>query len=328
MEIHISCELNSGNARKFADDLYKNRDADSLSINISELKFVYPFSTLFLLSAIWSAVDYRKSKNLLPTQITYNKGNLSNTYLGYFGFFKQLGIDFGNKVCSQQGSTFIPISEIKFKTIENESIERKIPIQEIIQERAESLIKIILPHTKYENEEDQLLSYSLREIIRNCFEHGSARSCYIMGQRWSNGYAELAILDRGIGIKNALQKKFSIKDNKTALNLAISPGISSGNINSQDYYANSGFGLYITSELCKRYGVFVLCSSDGMLTINRDGSPSYVETPPLGTIVRLRMNINNGEYFPNVKQLIIQEGEKIATMATGSDIKASKASKN
>lgn len=190
------------------------------------------------------------------------------------------------------------------------------------------MVKIILPNDFYENEEDQLLSYSLREIIRNCFEHGGARSCYIMGQRWKNGHAELAILDRGVGIKHALSKRFPLDSTRKALELAVVPGISSGNTESNDYYANSGFGLFVTSELCRRYGKFALCSSGGMLNIQKGKRDNYLETPPVGTLVRLRMKIDNGEYFPNVKQQIILRGEELVARIEGGARKASKASKN
>lgn len=140
--------------------------------------------------------------------------------------------------------------------------------------------------------------------------------------------AELAILDRGIGVFAALGKKFNFTNKKQCLEMAISPGISSGNIDSEDYYANSGFGLYVTSELCQRYGKFSLCSSEGMITISKNDNPSYTDTPPLGTIVRLRMKIDSGEYFPNVKQNIITQGEELAGLAMGEPRKASKASKN
>lgn len=328
LEIKINDNLDSDMARKIATRLFENKDTPHLSLNLENTGFVYPFSSLLLLSAIWTTIDYREENGLESIEIIYNSKNPACTYLGYFGFFREIGIDFGRENDGEIRKNFIPIITIKLKSLKKEASEQGLAIQEIIQRKSEEIVKIILPNDRYDNEEDQLLAFSLREIIRNCFEHGEARACYVMGQRWKNGYAELAILDRGIGIQSALSKKFAISKTKHALEMAISPGISSGNIDSDDYYANSGFGLYITSELCKRYGKFALCSSEGMLNISKSAKPTYVTTPPVGTIVRLRMKIDNGEYFPNVRQLIINTGEEIAGIAAGEPRKASKASKN
>lgn len=325
--VKVGKNLDLDIARKVSLQLYEQKDRDDLALCFYDIRFVFPFSTLYLLSTIWTINNHRESRNLPPLEIYYNEYNDACSYLGYFGFFRRIGIDFGAENDGMQG-TYIPITEIKSEELQEEAIKKKVAFQEIIERMSEKIVKIILPNEFYENQEDQLLSYSLREIIRNCFEHGEAKSCYVMGQRWQNGYAELAILDLGKGIKNALSKNFSIDSTKKALQLAILPGISSGNTQSNDYYANSGFGLYVTSQLCKLYGKFALCSSEGMLKVQNGKSDSYLETPPVGTLVRLRMKIPNGYYFPNVKQKIISEGEALAETVEGSAKKASKASKN
>lgn len=325
--IKISGNLDVDMARKVSIQLYDNKDCENLVLCFKQIGFTYPFSSLFLLSTIWTIIDYREDKKLKPLEISYQEDNRACTYLGYFGFFRSIGIDFGMINNGMKGS-YIPITQIKSKALMREAENKEIAFQEVIQKKSEQIVKIILPNDVYENEEDQLLSYSLREIIRNCFEHGEARSCYVMGQRWKDGYAELAILDRGMGVKRALSKKFPIESTRKALELAIAPGVSSGDIESEDYYANSGFGLYVTSELCKRYGKFALCSSEGMLTIQKNTKANYLETPPVGTLVRLRMKIQNNEYFPNVKQQIILKGEDMVEITEGTARKASKASKN
>lgn len=326
--VKIGKRLDLDIATKVSLQLYKQKDRDDLALCFDDIGFVFPFSTLYLLSTIWTINHHRESRNLSRLRIiNYKKDNDACSYLGYFGFFRNIGIDFGTENNGMRGK-YIPITEIKLQVLLEEAHEKKVAFQEIIEKKSEQIVRIILPNEFYENQENQLLSYSLREIIRNCFEHGLAKSCYVMGQRWENGYAELAILDLGVGIKNALSKKIEIASTKKALQSAILPGVSSGNTESNDYYANSGFGLFVTSELCKRYGKFALCSSEGMLKIQKGKSDSYLETPPVGTLVRLRMKIPNGEYFPNVKQKIISEGENLAKSVEGSARKASKASKN
>ncbi|MBN6207458.1 ATP-binding protein [Ralstonia pickettii] len=110
-------------------------------------------------------------------------------------------------------------------------------------------------------------SYSIREVIRNVFEHSQAAECYVCGQRWKSGQVEIAILDEGIGIARTLSEAHGIESDAEALQLAIRPGISrTSNFSAQqNIYDNSGFGLYVMSELGASFGWFALGSGDALL---------------------------------------------------------------
>ena len=47
--------------------------------------------------------------------------------------------------------------------------------------------------------EQLMVSYCLREVIRNVFEHAQTDTCTVMAQRYSDGAAEIAIIDNGMG---------------------------------------------------------------------------------------------------------------------------------
>ena len=95
-----------------------------------------------------------------------------------------------------------------------------------------------------------MLSYCFREVIRNVFEHANCGECSVMAQSWSNNIAEVAIIDRGVGIKKSLSSTYNIVTHVDALKLAVKPGISSGSVLSTGgKWGNEGYGLYILSLL-------------------------------------------------------------------------------
>lgn len=75
-----------------------------------------------------------------------------------------------------------------------------------------------------------LLTYLIREILRNIPEHADCETAWICGQYWSDNTAEIAIVDEGIGIKNSLQKNSThrqyIETDEDALQFAVRAGIS------------------------------------------------------------------------------------------------------
>ena len=110
--------------------------------------------------------------------------------------------------------------------------------------------------------------------------------------------------------------------------LAHMPGITSGgdpaNGNEWD---NSGFVLYVTSEIGKRFVNFSILSSNKLL-LNAGRNNPIKDVPLHGTIVKLKVNTNSGDYFPNILKQTIGEGEKIALNISGSIKTASKMSKS
>ena len=47
----------------------------------------------------------------------------------------------------------------------------------------------------------KLMTYLIREILRNIPEHAESHKAWICGQYWSDNTAEIAILDEGIVLK-------------------------------------------------------------------------------------------------------------------------------
>ena len=94
--------------------------------------------------------------------------------------------------------------------------------------------------------------------------------------------------------------------------LAHMPGITSGGdpANGSEW-DNSGFVLYVTSEIGKRFVNFSILSSNKLL-LNAGRNNPIKDVPLHGTIVKLKVKTNNGYFFPNILKQTIGEGEKIA----------------
>lgn len=151
-----------------------------------------------------------------------------------------------------------------------------------IKQKSSELAKIICRNNI---EMQALMTYLIREILRNIPEHADSDKAWICGQYWADGSAEIAIVDEGIGIKNSLQKnaihRQYVLDDLSALQCAVKAGISQafhpgrGN-RSDDVWSNSGYGLFMASEICKELGgSFCIASGTDYLYI--DGNPLITE---------------------------------------------------
>lgn len=119
-------------------------------------------------------------------------------------------------------------------------------------------------------------SYSIREIIRNVFEHSLSESAWICGEYWpSRNNAQIAIMDEGIGILRSLKNNSNysiLKNDKEANNLALEAGVSC-TLGQKQYasqiWQNSGYGLYMAKSLCLKGGFFILSSGEHTIFLKK-----------------------------------------------------------
>ncbi len=171
------------------------------------------------------------------------------------------------------------------------------------------------------------LTYCIKEIVRNVFEHSGSNECFIAGQRWRDDSVEIVIMDEGVGILKTLSESYSLASDHDALISAIKPGVSriSNLAQSLNLSDNSGFGLYVLSQIGQRFGQFVLGSGTAALC-QQTGKKAEIEpTKFFGTFVGVRMNERPAN-FRLLLDEIVEIGEKEATHA-GIQGKASSSSK-
>ena len=92
---------------------------------------------------------------------------------------------------------------------------------------------------------------------------------------------------------------------------------------------NSGFGLFVLSELGHEAGEFTLASNGRYIQIQRGVPlPRFDGVQVSGTAIKLLVDLESAEYFPNRLQQLVQRGEQAHYQATGITKHASKRSKS
>jgi len=244
-----------------------------------------PFSTLVF--------DFQNTEWLEPFSMLYFSGLLKNyrinhdvkvfvqnfsklDYGKHMGFFSACGANVGKKVGQALGSeTYLPISDIIFNSPSRIETTRPTIVQEIIEEKAIALAEVLLGKHTEQNLVD-VISFSIREIGRNVYEHSGADRLSYVAQFWpAKSEVEICISDLGCGIYSSILQNSHLvpQSNLDAIGMCLLPGIScKGNVfegRSSDHWKNSGFGLYMMASLCALDGsIFVLSNDSGLLIKN------------------------------------------------------------
>lgn len=263
---------------------------------------------------------------LIPAiKYEFDEANPTMTYLGHMGFFGFIGVEFGKQPGEAKGSeNYLPMRLIRKSDLLTLDSSTHNPIGKSVSKLSRELAFILT--NKHEAKIIDPISYCFRETIRNVFEHSNASECLAFAQGWPKyDEVELAILDGGRGIRKSLSEKYDkLTSDKEALELAIKPGITRANLDTatNDRWANSGFGLYVLSEIGRELGAFTLISGDAAVHLENGeiGFPDYHFS---GTAVRLSMRRPKGENLKLLIEEIINRGEREAD-AKGQLVRASK----
>src|SRR6266478_3371702 len=305
--------INEAQAFEDLERIWNDPD-DVIDVNFSRVDFGQASGALVLSSGL-QAIRVRRPK----VEISASGIDLliqSHSYLAHVGFFQHAGIDIGTRPGGDTGSSaYLPITEIDIEKLRRERGDGTTPIGKLVQSECDRLAEIITQSHK--GRDTKPVSYCLREVIRNAFEHGATKTCSLFAQRYSNRI-ELSIVDCGRGVWRSLAQRFTLSSDVEALQLAIKPGVSGAEPLAEDEtaeWANSGFGLYVLSEVGKSVGGFMICSGNGALHFStKDGWVHDYKFP--GTAVRLTISKPPGKNFEDLINDIIKEGEKIVA---GSD---------
>jgi hypothetical protein len=309
MEIFLPSKFDRDTLMPFFLQLDNSREEEKVVINFSNLNYSLPTATLIAGTKIREWVEYRASKKLNSFADGISDKNTGHTYLMHVGFFKYIKMPIGKDMGEARGSiNYLPITKIKIEPFDVAVNDIK-AWHESIQDEASRLARI-LTKSEFGSEEFKTYSYCLREIIRNVFEHSGALECYIFGQRWINGQAEIAVVDSGIGIKSSLGSAYVINTDEDALNFALRPGISRTNNLSPDenVYGNSGFGLYVLSNIAASFGWFIFGSNRSRVVGYNNTARDYQEFSFPGTFFGMRLK-TSPKSFRGVLLDVISVGE-------------------
>lgn len=331
MNLVCPSRLDDTNAVAFVNSLRRSENDPDLIIDFRRIGFALPFATLLLAESVRQLFHDRKPKGL-PNLAHINTPGVADTdglsYLKHVGFFQYIGFKAGNppNAPGLSNSHYIPIKQLKEQELRND-IKGK-GIQDAIERQSYNIASMIVEGG---SPDSTMLAYCYREIIRNTFEHANIDYCTLMAQRWGAGDVagdvEIAIIDRGRGILESMREAYDVDSAEQAISLALRPGVSRvKQPRSTEKWANSGFGLYILSQIGLQYGEFVICSSGKMLRLCCE-EEGFKDVTFTGTAIKLRVNLNDAEYFPNFLELTGRRGEEEVFKTTGERKSASQKSK-
>jgi anti-sigma regulatory factor (Ser/Thr protein kinase) len=312
-------------AIEFVNQLANAVHAEELCVDFRSVDFVKPFGTLIIANGLRRFVGERKA-NGLKTSAQLPKGDLGAcSYLRHIGFFEYIGVTSGNRPGDAKGSkTYVPIRVVTLSDLQMASGGRAFQLG--AEKLSDQLADVVYPRIT----EQIMMQYCLREIIRNVFEHGEIDSCTVFAQRYSSGWAEVAIIDEGIGIHTSLSRSIPLTTVDDALRMAIMPGISRvTKPQGTGEWENSGFGLYVLSELGNDLGEFMLASNGRYQCLSaRPSGVTFGDLAVPGTAVKLLVDLEAADYFPNRLRQIVATGEQHHLKQHGTVKSASKRSKS
>jgi len=324
-------DLTARNAIDFCNTEHNFSGLEKVIYDHKYLGTVEPFGMLLVGSKIRELMDKYPDVNFSDRNFEHNE------YAAHMGFFQSIYQDFGNKPGEANGSsTYVPITRLEVKKLRLESYENDEVVQETIEKKAMALSKVI---SRGNGKLQKILTYSIRELMRNIVEHSESQSIWFAGQYWpSKDKVEISLVDEGVGIKQALSfnPNLKIENDTDALLLSIEPGISGkafkykGKFRKQvdSIWQNSGYGLYVTSRICQLGGDFLICSGKSALII-KGKKHQITDTNFNGTAIRMRLKVSNiNRINENIIEQIVSEGETTAKEnSSRSIISASKVSR-
>jgi hypothetical protein len=314
MKLDLPSSLSAESISAFSVSLHQAQDADEYVIDFGRLRFFSPFSMLLV------SANLRRFRQERP-HATCNAINFENhSYAAHMGCFKSFGLDFGNAPGEALGSeTHIPLQDLNTAEIKQQATARGVNVGVVLEERAAKLAKMLVRQDG--GDLVDTLTFSIREILRNVVEHSESPTVSLCAQWWpSKGQVEVGILDCGRGIRAGLADNphFEFQDDRAAIQMALMPGVS-GNTAAgwgDDPWQNSGYGLYMTSRICRRGGSFVILSGSSGIKLNSilktDISGNF-----RGTAVRLLINTRGVRELSDRLAQFRQDGLRAAKRVKG-----------
>lgn len=235
----------------------------------------------------------------------------AHEYLAHVGFFQWLGISVGKVPGSLTGgATWLPVTTLARAELDQRITETGKPLGSVIQQECERLARLVTQSNQFKVTAP--LAYCLREVIRNVFEHAETDRCVFCAQKCFDGSIELAVIDQGRGIRRSLEERLQFASDEEALRVALRPGVSRNpSKDTENPWGNSGFGLFVLSEIGRELGTFRVVS--GQAGLHLSGNETCAETAAFGgTAIQLRFLRPKGANLANYIESIIARGEGVS----------------
>ncbi|MEZ0020000.1 ATP-binding protein [Sinorhizobium fredii] len=293
--VKLPSMLTPAHISRFGCELHALDEADEFEFDFGSRRWFPPFSMVLL------AMHLRRFRERHPKAECFAINHENHGYAAHMGFFKTFGMDHGNAPGEALGSwTYVPIQSVRRTELAEKASQKYQELGHVIEQKAAALSSILTQTAS--GVLHDTLTYSIREILRNVFEHSGADEVFICAQHWPSRHeVEVGIVDAGMGIREGLAENpsFQFETDRESLHAALMPGVS-GNIwagKGDDPWMNTGYGLYMTNRICRAGGSFFICSGDAGLWLegrHKVDVPSDLQ----GTAVRLSLKTSQ---LPDLK---------------------------
>lgn len=299
MKVHIPNSAFLGNLNTFLSTL-DMQDSNTLEITTNpKWLSVHPV-VISMIAALGRSVD---PKNISCGEILAPSGHYLKR-MGLFEFIKIKPVMKDIKVHEPAGR-FIPITQIKNSNDLDNFIKDLVP----------------LLHLDQEPKHAQAIQHIFSELIRNVLEHAqSADGAIVCAQYFkkSNKIA-IGVVDAGVGLKESIRQSYPIKEDITAIKLALTPGITGTTRKPGGTAQNAGFGLFLIKSIAYiNSDFFTIISGDKMYKllqrckgeIKLEGNPFNYRhnimniSPWKGVVVGVDISLDQTEEFKTLLNII------------------------
>ena len=319
IKVKVPQNLSLINALNFCNRLWDLEHSDEYEFDFVNLGLVEPFTMAYV------ANEIKRFRETKPQSQFRAVNHQDKSYAAHMGFFRAFGLKFGNEPGEASGSsTYLPLTILKVTDLQSEAGDSGEHVGNIIESKSAEIAKMLT--RQQTGDLVDTLTFSIREIIRNVVEHSNSEVIEYCAQYWpTRRLVEFAVLDTGQGIMKGLSTNpyLKINDERDALHLAMLPGVSGKMYKGvkkrkHDEWQNSGFGLYMTSRICRNGGNFFIASNNKSIFLD-SSSKQDLECKYSGTALRLRINTSRISSCSEMLARYRSEGYNAAKRFAGDD---------
>lgn len=319
IKVNIPQNLSLNNALNFCNLLWDLEHSNEYTFDFANLRLVEPFTMAYV------ANELKRFRETKPQSKFTALNHTEKSYAAHMGFFRAFGLKFGNEPGEAVGSnTYLPLTILNVAELQKEAADSYDHVGNVIEAKSEQIAKILTQQDV--GDLVDTLTFSIREILRNVVEHSGSEVIEYCAQYWpTKNLVEFAVLDTGNGIMCGLSNNpyLKITDERDALHLAMLPGVSGKMYKGvkkrkHDEWQNSGFGLYMTSRICRNGGNFFIASNDKSIFLDST-SKQDLECKYKGTALRLRINTSRISSYSKMLEQYKNEGYEAAKKFAGKD---------
>lgn len=307
--IMVPSSLSLDKLAPWTESLFQGASVRRTLFDATNVGYCPPFGALLLSASVrrYRALVRKRFPDYLPINFTPNPPTvdvhpaLSNSFCSHIALWQAMGVPSGKSVGQAPGgSRYLPITSLSRQQLDQARSVKSQELGDAIDAVAERAANVL------SQQDDTIMSitltYCIRELIRNIFEHSTANTAWYCAQYWpSKDLVEFAVLDEGCGILEALSPQVEVNPftEARAIGLATQRGVTGAKpkikLNSMwaetsdDRWSNAGWGLFILKELCRVSGAGLTVLSNTCYTTFSTENERTVNANHKGTAVRVQL---------------------------------------